>query len=196
MKDMRKMKDCIRNEILLRRDSLSEDEILSKSGSIFSKLVSSEKFENSRFIMVYSDFRKEVSTRCFIEECIASGKRVALPLVYNDGPQSRGLWACEIADMEKELEVGKYGILEPKKQEAKIVNPLLLDMVIVPGVVFGLNRFRIGYGAGYYDRFLCNVSKACLKVGVAFEIQVVESVPAEEHDIPLDMIITEERIIG
>jgi 5-formyltetrahydrofolate cyclo-ligase len=70
-----------------------------------------------------------------------------------------------------------------------------IDLCIIPGVAFDINKNRIGYGAGYYDRFLKGVGKECFKVGIAFEEQILQDIPASENDIALDLIITDKRII-
>jgi 5-formyltetrahydrofolate cyclo-ligase len=90
---------------------------------------------------------------------------------------------------------GVFGILEPRKESARIFNPEEIDLVIVPGVAFDEHRNRIGFGAGFYDRFLESVRPSCAKIGIAFEFQIYDEVPVEEHDIPLDLVITEKRTI-
>jgi 5-formyltetrahydrofolate cyclo-ligase len=90
---------------------------------------------------------------------------------------------------------GYMGIAEPDASILHRVDPLEIDMVVVPGVAFDMARNRIGYGGGYYDRFLCTLRPDCLKVAVAFELQVFDSIPAASYDIPVDIIVTEERII-
>lgn len=189
------LKKELRVQGLQQRNTLSGSEVEEKSRRIFSRLVELDQFNSSRVIMAYIDFRNEVATRDFIHQCLKQGKRVTLPRVIPKSEGKKGLWACEISDLAHDLEVGTFGVMEPKKEGLRRVDEMELDLIIVPGVVFGENKFRIGYGAGYYDGFLRNCSRKCLKVGVAFEQQMVEEVPFEEHDIPLDIIITERRII-
>lgn len=189
------LKKELRAQGLQQRNTLSGFEIEEKSRKIFSRLVELDQFNSSRIIMAYIDFRNEVATRDFIRQCLKQGKRIALPRVVFESEGKKGLWACEISDLVHDLEVSTFGVMEPKKEGLKRVDEMELDLIIVPGVVFGENKFRIGYGAGYYDGFLRNCSPKCLKVGVAFEQQIVEKVPFEEHDIALDIIITERRII-
>ena len=85
--------------------------------------------------------------------------------------------------------------MEPATGQNNTVSPDLIDVVIVPGCAFDLHRNRMGYGAGYYDRFLKLISDNCLKVGVAFDFQVMDEIPCDELDIPMDIIITEDKII-
>lgn len=196
MRDLiKEAKKNLRKSILAARDTLTKEEIATYSEVIFDTLTGLPQYQSSRFIMAYVDFKNEVSTRVFIKKCLASNRRVAVPMVVDEGEGRKGLWACEIQDMEEDLEVGTYGILEPKKGKIRRIDPKLLDLLVVPGVVFDQQKNRVGYGAGFYDRFLKTVGNQCSKVGVAFELQVVKNVPVEEHDIPLDIIITENRII-
>ncbi|WP_278287518.1 5-formyltetrahydrofolate cyclo-ligase [Ruminiclostridium josui] len=85
--------------------------------------------------------------------------------------------------------------MEPTSGQKNVVSPDSIDVVIVPGCAFDLHKNRMGYGAGYYDRFLNLISDSCLKVGVAFDFQIMDEIPWDEHDIPMDIIITEERNI-
>ncbi|MBI2650914.1 5-formyltetrahydrofolate cyclo-ligase [Candidatus Woesearchaeota archaeon] len=94
-----------------------------------------------------------------------------------------------------ELEQKKFGILEPKKEFIRKFNLKELDLVIVPGIVFDKNRHRIGYGYGYYDRFLKNLSNHVIKIGIAFEFQLVDKIPHEMHDVAMDIVITENFIL-
>ncbi len=189
------LKKELRAQGLQQRNRLSGSEVEEKSRKIFSRLVALDQFNSSRVIMAYIDFRNEVATRDFIRQCLKQGKRIALPRVISEGEGAKGLWACEISDLVQDLEVSTFGVMEPKKEGLKRVDEMELDLIIVPGVVFGENKFRIGYGAGYYDGFLRNCPPNCLKAGVAFEQQMVKKVPFEEHDVALDIIITERRII-
>lgn len=189
------LKKALRAQGLQQRNMLSDSQVEEKSRKIFSRLVALDQFNSSQVIMAYIDFRNEVATRDFIHQCLKQGKRIALPRVISEGEGKKGLWACEISDLVRDLEVGTFGVMEPKKEGLKRVDEMELDLIVVPGVAFGENKFRIGYGAGYYDGFLKNCSPKSLKVGVAFEQQMIEKVPFEEHDIALDIIITERRII-
>ncbi len=160
-----------------------------------SRLMALKEFADSKLIMCYVDFRNEVMTKAFMKKCLAIGKRIAVPVVAkNDGEPVR-LLASELYSLEADLRAGSYGILEPANESIREVDAVLVDMVIVPGVVFDIRKNRIGYGAGYYDRFLRAIRPDSMKIGVAFELQVLESVPADYHDIPMDIIVTEGRLI-
>ncbi len=176
------------------RARMPEAEISARSGSIWNKLTGHEKFISAGFVMCYMDFRNEVRTREYIGKCLAGGKRVALPVVKKDGGL-RDILAYEVRDLETDLCKGAYGIMEPVHGRAREVEAEELDLVIVPGVAFDLKRHRLGYGAGYYDRFLRRTKPSCAKIGIAFDCQIEDKIPAEAHDIAMDAVITESRII-
>lgn len=188
-------KSLLRKSVIEQRSSLSEAELEDKSRHIINTVKELEQFTAGNMIMCYVDFRNEVRTAGFIRECLLMGKRIAVPVVQRLPDKERSIIASEILDIDKDLEKGAYGILEPSKCKIREISPDIIDFVIVPGVVFDEAKNRIGYGAGYYDRFLPLVRNSCLKAGIAFELQIRPSIPAGRYDVPLDMIITEDRII-
>lgn len=188
-------KSLIRNEILRLRSSLGQEAVEQKSLKIAEKLFGLDQFKKSGLVMCYMDFNNEVRTDILIKKCFEEGKRVALPRVVKNSGIRKEIAAYEIKDTVTNLEKGTYGIMEPKMEITREVNPPDIDLVIVPGVAFDTRKNRIGYGAGYYDRFLKKVRSGCFKIALAFELQVVDDIPAGGDDVPVDMIITEERII-
>lgn len=192
---MSTQKEFFRKSILEKRMSLSLDEINGKSAIILQKLTALREYKESTLLFCYVDFRKEASTSEFIRQSLAMGKRVAVPIVENFNRSDTRMLASEIFSVEDDLEKGIYGILEPKKALIKIIEPEAFDLVVVPGVVFDTNKNRIGYGAGYYDRFLKLVRPDCRKIGICFDLQLVKKIPSEAFDIALDMIISENGII-
>jgi len=185
----------VRKKVLELRNLLSGEEVEEYSSRIINTLISTEEYKASSFIMCYMDYRNEVAASKLVEISISMGKRAAVPLVENTDGTGKEISACEVGNITSEMAKGAYGILEPKKDTARRVSPELIDLVVVPGVAFDSKRNRIGHGAGYYDRFLKKLRSDCTKVGVAFEIQLAESLPSEVHDVKMDMIITERRII-
>jgi len=186
-----KTKADIRKEILDIRNNLDINEAVNKSSIIIDKLKNTDEYKNSTNIMVYMDFKNEVNTKIFIQEALSEGKKIIIP--YTD-MKNIEIIPVEIKDF-SDLVMCKFGYLEPKKE--KIDNPYdvkLIDLVVVPGVVFDKNKNRVGFGKGYYDRLLINRKNSCKAVALAYEFQVLEEVPANEHDIKMDMIITEFNI--
>ncbi|MCX7923376.1 MAG: 5-formyltetrahydrofolate cyclo-ligase [Clostridia bacterium] len=188
-------KKMLRKAILDVRNTLEKNEVIHKSSLIMERIISSDSYKRSNTVMCYVDFRNEVITREYIAQWIKSGKKIVVPVVCQDEKGNKELIASEIYSVEDDLEIGTYGILEPRKDKIRPVEPINIDFVIVPGVAFDIAGNRIGYGAGFYDRFLRKVRGDCVKVAVAFDFQVVDTIPVEEHDVPVDMVVTEKRVI-
>lgn len=179
-------KQEIREKVNTERKTLHPSVISEKSRKIIEILKSLDEYNDAETIMPYLSLDIEVDTKEFIKnELINKNKTIIIPFVEeNDIKISR-------LDDFKNLDQGKFGVLEPikkEKHEGKI------DLIIVPGVAFDSKGSRIGFGKGYYDRFL-QENKEALKVALAFEEQIVDSIPAELHDISVDMIITEKRVV-
>lgn len=180
--DDQKNKAAIRAEIKKKRQELSKKEHSDKSMEIFDRLVSVDDFVNAKVVYVYIDISNEVSTKHIIEYLLAKGKEVAVPKVEE---QVMNFYKIQSAD---ELKKGYFNIPEPVN---KII-PSTPDIVLVPGVAFSYRLERLGYGGGFYDRFLKdNVTK----IGLAFDFQIYDELPTEDHDVRMDMIITDKEII-
>ena len=137
-------------------------------------------------VMVYVSFRSEVETAALIAE-LRSTHRVAAPRVA-----AAGCMDAMLLD-DRQLVRSRQGIMEPPATAA-VVEPASIDAVLVPGLAFDPAGFRLGYGGGYYDRFLARCAGA-LRIGLAFEAQIVDSVLPHAHDQPLHHIVTERRVI-
>lgn len=182
----------LRREIRRLRDSLSEAEMESKSGAIESslwQLIYEQEYES---IMFYIAFGSEVQTENGINRAIDDGKNVIVPLCSAD--EKGELLPCHLLDLQSEVEEGTFCVLEPKPECRRPFPPEKIDLVVVPGLAFDENGYRIGYGAGYYDRFLPKCPNA-LYVGLAYEMQMVECAFPRAWDVPVHKIITEERTI-
>ncbi|HHW30409.1 MAG TPA: 5-formyltetrahydrofolate cyclo-ligase [Clostridiaceae bacterium] len=190
-----KSKSFLRKELISLREKLSPQEVSDKSAIIADKLFKLSCYNNSRVIMGYMNFRNEVITESILEKSLNRGKRVVIPKIEILDDGTKGIIPYEIKDIQKDIELGTFGIREPNKEVAVEINHEDIDLIIIPGVGFDVRGYRIGFGAGYYDKFLKKINPHCLKVALAFEIQVLEKVPEEKHDIPMDMIITEKRIV-
>lgn len=182
------IKQLIREEVSRTREDQGEDLINNRSSSIMQKVFSLSDFVNANTIFFYISFRGEVKTLEIIEEALSIGKRVVVAKVDKE---NKGLILSEIESL-TELEPGFLGILEPK--EIKEIKPEELDMVLVPGIAFDEKGNRVGYGKGYYDRFLRKIKNVPF-IGLAYEVQMVNNIPSDKHDISVDKIITEERVI-
>jgi len=185
-------KKTIRETMLNKRGQLSNDEIIVKSNSIAKHLYNTTYYNNSNFIMTYINFRKEVITKGIIQNSLKKGKDIGVPITV---PKSRKLIVSQLKDFEKELKLGFYNILTPKKEYIREVEPSSIDLVLVPGAGFDKRGYRIGYGGGYYDTFFTTLNKDAIKIGLAFQMQIMDKVPNEDHDIPVNFIITENGLI-
>lgn len=181
----------IRKKILSIRNSMPQDEVKDKSKKIIDKLISLDDYKNSHTVFIYMSFGNEVITYDLIKTMISEGKRVVIP--YTD-TKNTVLIPSEIKSLEEDLVLNSFGYYEPVFEKIKTVEPEEFDLIVNPGVVFDRQLNRVGYGKGYYDRILVRKRNGVKAVAVAFELQVLDEVPAEVHDIKMDMIITEENI--
>lgn len=179
-------KKDIRKQVFAKRKELSCDELTARSRIICEKIMQLDEFAQAEAIYVYMDCKGEVSTRPLIEEAWRLGKRVAAPKVHGD--EMTYYYIRSYEDVEK----GYYDIPEPVTGDAAQDERALL---IVPGVGFDAKRHRCGYGKGFYDRYLA-AHTGHATVAAAFEFQIMEEVPSQEHDILPQYLVTEERFFA
>lgn len=184
------MKEELRKKIMKMRKNLSKFEVLEKSNQIKKNLFDIKELKQARTILFYISYDNEVYTHDMIKESMSSGKNVVVPV---SDKENRRLILSEL-DSWDDLDYGSYNILEPEKEKIKEISADKIDLITVPGVAFDTRGHRIGHGMGYYDGLL-KKSKKALHIGLAFEFQIVDKVPEKKHDIPVDKIVTEERII-
>jgi 5-formyltetrahydrofolate cyclo-ligase len=185
------MKTQLRKNTIAVRMALTEYELQQKSAMIFSNLLSLKAFDTAATVMIYMDFRKEVQTKDMIEHCLRHQKQVVLPVV---SPDKKNLLLIEIKSIEEDMALSSYGIFEPIVNPERLKTLKDIDLVLAPGVAFDLEGYRLGYGAGYYDQLLSNRPNRLTVYGLAFDLQVVPSVPHDAHDQRMDGIITESRV--
>ncbi len=186
------MKRTLKQQILSKRSHLSKDETDKKNDEIKKNLYSLPEFKKAKNILFYVSFNSEVDTKEIIRELLKNKeKNVIVPFVEKNNPI---LKLSELKNF-NELEPKTFGILEPKEDFIREFNPEKLDLIIIPGLVFFRDGHRIGYGYGYYDRFLRNIKNNAKKIGLAFDFQIAEKIPHEEHDVPMDIIVTDKEIM-
>lgn len=181
------MKKSLRESMLEKRNSLAKDEIIKKSIKIQENLFGLDEFKKSKVVMFYVSFNDEAHTHDMIKESLKS-KTIVVPKVANNEIEP-----SIIIDFDQLIPSGKFGILEPI--EAAKINIKNIQVVIVPGIAFDKNGHKLGYGFGYYDKFLAKIPKA-LKIGLAFDFQIVDKLPIEGHDAPVDLVVTDKEIIN
>jgi 5-formyltetrahydrofolate cyclo-ligase len=185
------LKKNFRTAALRARDALSEQQRKLKSSIIQDRVYSMPVVQAASSFFIYVSFASEVETHSLIRLLLGEGKHVSVPRVDR---ASKHMTASLIKSIEHDLTPGCFGILEPAPGCLRAVKAKSIDVVIVPGVAFTTDGFRIGYGGGYYDRFL----KKCpaVSIGIAFDTQVVDHIPCDvQWDIPLDYVVTESRVI-
>jgi 5-formyltetrahydrofolate cyclo-ligase len=183
----------LRKKILGARNLLSASERQEKSLSATQNFWSLPEMKHWSTLFIYVHFRSELETLELIHRCLSQGKRVAVPLV---DAATVSMIPLLIKDPEKDLVPGYYDIPEPDPQKSLRVAAGEIDAAVIPGSVFDIQGGRLGYGRGYYDRFLVNEAPQAKRIGLAFEVQVVEHVPVQPHDQPVDILITEKRIVN
>ncbi len=183
----------LRQHKLAIRDNLSPRLREKMSRSIKHLLLSHPAVTAADHLFMYVHFRSEVSTLPLLETLLSQGKGVSVPLTQLD---TSCLLAVGITDPVKQLAPGCYGIPEPTPEQvaAATVDPGKINTVLVPGSVFDRLGGRLGYGGGFYDRFLTQSAPDAVRVGLAFEDQLTDAVPMQPHDQFMDMLVTEKRI--
>lgn len=177
-------KRSIRADLLARRKHLAAETCLSHSLRIQQVLLQASEFQAAAAIALYSPVLNEVFTEELFRAARSAGKVIAYPRVR--GAELEFVRVMKADD----LAPGVFGVLEPTGDQ--LVAPAALDMVVVPGVGFDRQGGRLGYGKGFYDRGLHGSKRPGCLVGLCFELQLVDRLPAESHDVCMDIIITEE----
>ncbi len=185
-------RDRLRQEILARRDGLAEQERQEKSVALASRLAGLDCFSQARTILFFVSFRSEVDTLMVMRQALLRGVQVAVPLTLT---REKELNVFAVTDVDADLVPGYQGIREPDPRRCHKLAPSSLDLVIVPGSVFDRRGARMGYGGGYYDRFLANRAPQARRVGICFDLQLVDEVPMAAHDQYLDFVVTESQVV-
>ena len=178
----------LRETILKKLKEQSAESRCAKSKTILEKLKHESQFEKSRNLMFYIAMSEEVDTLPLLLEVLREGRCVTVPRVDQ---KTKSLVSIQIQNPEEDLISGTYGIMEPRTKLAHPFDVERLDLVLVPGIAFDKTGRRLGRGKGYYDRFLSALPPHVKRYGLAFDFQLFESIPAEEHDILMDRIITD-----
>jgi 5-formyltetrahydrofolate cyclo-ligase len=186
------MKKQQRQEFAAKRDLLDLSQIMNKSLKIKEKFFSLSEVKKAKNIMIYISFKSEVRTREIILELLEKKKKVIVPVIDF---KKNELNLSELKDYQKELVPNKLGIFQPTKEFFRLFDSRELDLVVVPGIAFDEKGNRLGFGKGYYDKFLSKLSKKTPVVALAFEDQLAKSIPKEKHDIQMHKIVTEKRVI-
>lgn len=180
-------KDALRRLVLARRSRLDAEERESLAASLTDRLLALPEVAEADRVCAYVSISSEVPTGMLLAAVLGAGKTLLLPYVADDG----SLRASAIASP-SELAPGYRGIPEPRARFP--VDVATVDVIVVPGVAFDPTGARLGFGGGFYDAFLRGAPRVA-RVGVCFELQIVDDVPSTERDERVDAIVTEERVI-
>ena len=179
-------RERVRAEALHRRETLTSEERARLSQRIVDSTARWIQREGFGSVMLYLNMRSEVETTGLLEGLLNSNKQVCAPVVDTE---QLGLIPRQIQNLKTELVRHPYGMLEPNAT-CPIFPTEHLQLIVVPGIAFDRNGYRLGYGKGFYDRFLTKCSHA-IAIGLAYQIQLVEDTFPQEWDVPVQRIFTE-----
>ncbi len=181
-------KQALRAQIRERLQQLSAGELAAADAAIIRRLLGLDIWRQAQNIFCYLAVGREIATLPLLEAAWAAGKQLAAPLII-----APGLMEARCIDSLASLRTDRYGIPAPPP-EAPLLTPQQIDLAIVPGVAFDRRSLRrLGRGGGYYDRYLA--ATPAVRIGLAREVQLVESdFPAEEHDLAMNLLISESAL--
>lgn len=182
-------KKDIRSQYIKKRDALTSEEVAQKSDRILYQLFNLPEYKDAKYVLMYADYHNEVATNKIFEDAKNRGKKIYFPKVFG---QEMEFYAVDSLD---ELRFGYKGIREPQENPIKRFFYKKQDntIMIVPGVAFDMEGYRVGYGKGYYDKYLTE-RRMISTFALSYAFQILEHVPADAHDIKMDKIITEELV--
>ena len=186
-----KTKEQLKAEILQKRDALSQIERDTRSTIVALQFLGTEAFKGAKTIFTYASYGSEVSTNYILWKAPLLGKKICVPKV---NLKTSEMWPVKISGL-KSLKPNSIGIPEPSFWSLR-AEPKEVDIILVPGTVFDMRGHRIGSGKGFYDKYLTAHKNNATAIGLAYDFQVVNELPDESHDVRVDKIITEKRIIN
>jgi len=181
-------KQTLRQKLLGLLKNQKEEIRRKKSRLIQERLFKTPEFKAAKTVMLYCSFDGEVETVDMMKQAKKMGKDVAVPVTVRT---EKKIIPSLVENIEEELTDGPYGIKQPKKESQRLVAHDRLDLVVVPGVAFDRRNNRLGRGEGYYDRFLKLLPSTTPTIGLAFDFQLVDTLPElEAHDMPVSLVLT------
>jgi len=186
------IKNTLRKNMLSQRKNMKPQDVSAFSNKIINTIIGLPEFIKCKNIMLYLSFNNEVDTFPLVTWCLNNGIAVIAPYCVQ---HEKKIIPFIINNLTTDLTKSTFGIMEPKHDLLKKANINDIDLIIVPGVVFDKHCNRIGFGAGYYDRFLSEKAKNTITIGIAYDYQIIDEVPVGIYDVPLNFIVTQDRII-
>jgi len=182
-------KQALRARILAARDALDPAQRATGAQAIASRIAELPSFDGAATVLATLPFGSEWDVRPLAQAALDRGKSIVLPQV---DAATRRLVLHRVEDLDADVSPGFRGIPEPVPRTA-IVRPADIDCVLVPGVAFDPAGRRLGYGGGYYDRLLPHLRPGVARIAGAFDLQVVDEVPVDAHDLAVDVVVTPTR---
>lgn len=182
------LKNELRRDLKTQRRAIKNKTLLDKK--ICSNLISLSEYKNADLLLFYAALTDEINVDDCIKAALNDGKKVALPVCSDDKGNMSFYYISSVCD----LKSGFFGVREPDPEKCTKVKDFSSSVCIVPAIAYDRNGYRLGYGKGYYDRFLSNFS--FVSVGLCYNELVKECLPTGKYDIPVKYIITEDSIIS
>jgi 5-formyltetrahydrofolate cyclo-ligase len=184
-------KVALRKQMRAQLDGQSAADVRAKSAAIWERLSVMPEFAGARRLFLYISTMREVDTHGLIRQLLAMGRELSVPCFET---ATQRYIASALRDFDADLATGKFGILEPTPEAIRPATSEEIDVALVPGLAFDETGNRLGRGWGYFDRLLRQTSG--VKIALAFDFQILDEIPAEAHDLRMDFIVTETRVVN
>lgn len=184
-----KLKSVFRENVKKQRAQVTSDEAEEASNSLWLQLKEETFFKKAKRIAAFCSIGTEIDTMPLLAKILSSKKELYLPKTE----QNQNLMDFHLVSDLKKLVPGPFNISEPPA--GKIVSPKKIDIILVPGLAFDNRGHRLGYGRGYYDRYMKLLKSGCVRLGVAYSFQIIDKTPNDNHDIPVNAVLTEKYIL-
>ncbi|GAB6060252.1 5-formyltetrahydrofolate cyclo-ligase [Desulfonatronum parangueonense] len=185
-------KRILRSRLTARRRSMQAEDALRRSHAVQERVRELPNWEAMRTVLVYLPFQNEVDTWELIHELWGRGVQTLAPCCRPDCPGEMDFYRFRSPE---DLLPGSYSIPEPDPGRCSMVDPLICDCILTPGVAFDRQGFRLGFGGGYYDRLLALTGVEVLTIGMAYDFQVLDDLPREPHDQSVQVLCTDKETI-
>jgi 5-formyltetrahydrofolate cyclo-ligase len=184
-----KLKSVFRENVKKQRLQVTPDEAEEASNSLWLQLKEETFFKKAKRIAAFCSIGTEIDTMPLLSKILSSHKELYLPKTE---PGQNLMEFHSISDL-KTLVSGPFHVPEPPA--GRILSPKKIDLILVPGLAFDNRGHRLGYGRGYYDRYLKLLKSGCVRLGVAYSFQIIDKTPNDNHDIPVNAVLTEKYIL-
>lgn len=189
MTDISQDKSHIRTDMRSRLAEVTDEHRHSASVQACTRLIAMDEFRNAHTIMLYMPLASEIDVTTTALRCFQLGKTMCVPRM---DWKRKDMIAVEVKELDDRfMDVDEHGIRTPRFGQP--VLPSLIDLVVAPGLAFDTKGHRLGRGGGYYDRFLASHPKRSILIGICFDFQIIEHVPTESLDVPLDVVVSDRR---